>query len=69
MIESAGLSPEMDILIVAAEGAITITQKDAGVNTDISTWDKQFKNAIKKGAKPEGDLFEGLKNDFDEKEW
>jgi len=69
LIESAGLSPEMDILIVAAEGAITITQKDAGVNTDISTWDKQFKNAVKKGAKPEGDLFEGMKNDFDEKEW
>jgi hypothetical protein len=70
LIESAGLSPEMDILIVAAEGKITIMQiKDTGVNTDISTWDKQFKNAIKKGAKPEGDLFEGMKNDFDEKEW
>jgi antitoxin component of MazEF toxin-antitoxin module len=70
LIESAGLNPDMDILIEAAEGIITIMQiKDAGVNTDITTWDKQFKNAIKKGAKPGGDLFEGMKNDFDEKEW
>jgi antitoxin component of MazEF toxin-antitoxin module len=70
LIESAGLSQDTDILIMAAEGVITIMQKkDARVNTDISTWDKQFKNAIKKGAKPEGDLFEGMKNDFDEKEW
>jgi antitoxin component of MazEF toxin-antitoxin module len=70
LMESAGLSQDMDILIVAAEGIITIMQvKDGGVNTDISTWDNQFKNAIKKGAKPERDLFEGMKNNFDEKEW
>jgi len=70
LIESAGLNQDLDILIMAAEGIITIIQiRDAGVNTDISTWDKQFKNAIKKGAKPESDLFEGMKNDFDEKEW
>jgi len=70
LIESAGLNQDIDILIMAADGIIAIIQiKDAGVNTDISTWDKQFKNAIKRGAKPEGDLFEGMKNDFDEKEW
>jgi|ERR1022692_1752563 hypothetical protein len=69
-IEMAMLNPDIDIVIRAEEGVITIVQfKETGINTDLSTWDKQFKAAMKKGAKPEGDLFEGLKNDFDIKEW
>lgn len=70
LIEAAGLNAEADIVIHANEGVITIKQmKAAGINTDLSTWDKQFKAAIKKGAKPESDLFEGMANDFDSKEW
>lgn len=70
LIEAAGLNTEADIVIHANEGVITIKQmKAAGINTDLSTWDKQFKAAIKKGAKPESDLFEGMANDFDSKEW
>ncbi len=69
-IEMATLNPDIDIVIHAAEGVITIVQfKETSINTDLSTWDKQFKAAMKKGAKHEGDLFEGLKNDFDIKEW
>jgi antitoxin component of MazEF toxin-antitoxin module len=70
LIEAAGLNAEADIVIEANKGVITIKQmKAAGINTDLSTWDKQFKAAIKKGAKPEGDLFEGMANHFDSKEW
>ncbi len=70
LIESAGLKPEADIVIHASEGVITIMQlKEKGVNTDLSSWDKQFKATIKKGVKPETDMFEGMKNDFDSKEW
>lgn len=67
---SAGLNPEADIIIQANRGVITIVQmKQTRVNMDLSTWDKQFKTAIKKGALPENDLFDGLKNRFDSKEW
>ena len=70
VMEAARLSAETDIVIHAAEGIITIMQvKGTGINTDLSTWDKQFKAAIKEGAIPEGDLFEGMENEFDEKEW
>ncbi len=69
-IEKAKLNPDIDIVIRAAEGVITIVQfKETGINTDLSTWDKQFKASMKKGKKPERDLFEGLKNEFDVKEW
>jgi len=57
-------------VIQAADGVIYILQvKAPDVNTDLSTWDKQFKAAIKRGAKPENDLFEGMTNNFDLKEW
>ena len=70
LIEAAGLQSEKDILIHARDGVIYIVQeKDTAVNKDLSTWDKQFKAAIKKGSKPENDLFKGLNNDFDTKEW
>jgi len=70
VIESSGLRPEADIVVQASEGVIIIMQlKGAGVNTDLSSWDMQFKKAIKHGAKPEGDLFEGMENEFDTKEW
>jgi antitoxin component of MazEF toxin-antitoxin module len=70
VIEAAGLKPGIDIIIQAGNGIIIIAQlKETGVNTDLSSWDKHFKAAMKRGAKPEQDLFEGIKNDFDEKEW
>ena len=70
LIEAAGLNADADIVIEAADGVIYILQvKASDVNRDLSTWDKQFRAAIKKGAKPEGDLFEGMANDFDLKEW
>lgn len=70
LIEAARLNDEADIVIKANDGVITIIQlKGSEVNTDLSTWDKQFKAAMKKGAKPDDDLFEGMANDFDSKEW
>ena len=70
VIEMAGLNPDVDVVIRAVKGVITIAQsRETGINTDLSTWDKQFKAAMKSGAEPDGDLFEGLENDFDKKEW
>ncbi|HEY0678454.1 MAG TPA: hypothetical protein VGD17_09210 [Chitinophagaceae bacterium] len=70
VIKAAGIAPNADVVINAGKGVIYIFEvKPAGVNTDISTWDKQFKAAINKGTIPEGDLFDGLGNEFDQKEW
>ena len=32
-------------------------------------WDEAFKQAIANGDEPEGDMFEGMKNTFDDTEW
>ena len=71
VLEVAGLKADMDILIQALNGLITIKQAEMPVvNTDLSAWEKQFKAAIKAGAKPEEeDLFEGIENTFDKTEW
>lgn len=69
LIKVAGLNMDADIMIEASEGLITIAQAKPKVNTDLKTWDAQFKKAIKGGAKPEGDLFEGLANEFDKTQW
>jgi len=69
LIEAAGLNAEGDIMIVAGDGVITIQMKLSEVNTDLSTWDRQFKTAIKNGAQPEGDIFENMANEFDLNEW
>ena len=70
LIEAAGLNAKDDIVIHAADGVIYIIQyKSPEVNSDLSTWDKQFKISNKAGNKPEGDLFEGMSNEFDKNEW
>lgn len=66
----AGLDADRDIVIRAKKGLITIEQpQKPAVNTDLSTWEKHLKAAIKAGAKPEGDFFEGMENEFDKTEW
>jgi antitoxin component of MazEF toxin-antitoxin module len=71
VIKEAGISPEADLIIQVSDGVILIAEaKPAdGINTDISSWDKHYKNAIKKSNKPESDVWEGLQNKFDREEW
>jgi antitoxin component of MazEF toxin-antitoxin module len=68
LMETAGLIADEDIVIRASDGLITIQRAEKpAVNTNLSTWDKQFKAAVKAVAKPEGDLFDGIENEFDAK--
>ncbi|HWB90215.1 MAG TPA: hypothetical protein VG605_00120 [Puia sp.] len=70
LMDFAGLSADEDIVIRATNGQITIKPAEQHtVNTDLSTWEKQLKAAIKAGDKPEGDLWEGMANKFDKTEW
>lgn len=69
LLKIAGINTEDQIAIEAGEGMITISQAKLSINTDLKTWDAQFKKAIKAGHMPEKDLFEGLENSFDKTEW
>lgn len=70
LLKEAGIDTDIDVIAYASDGMIIIAQpKSSGINTDISTWDAQFKLAKKKGFKSEGDLFDNLVNEFDNKEW
>ena len=69
LIEASGISGN-DLIIEAANGIIAIRAVNSkDVNSVLSTWDRQFKSALKNGTKLEGDLFDGMKNEFDEEEW
>lgn len=69
MMEVANLKSKA-IFIEAFKGEIRIRPVDETmVNTDLSSWGKQFESAIKSGHAPEDDLFLGMKNAFDEEEW
>src|SRR4051812_5599605 len=71
LLQKAGLSEHAEITVTALEGQIIIMEikSPESVNTDLSSWEQQFKNAIKKGAVPEKDLFSGMANEFDQDEW
>jgi antitoxin component of MazEF toxin-antitoxin module len=70
LIKAAGMSEDADIIIKAGNGVIIIMDtKFSSINEDLSTWDAQFKQAIKQGKKPEKDMFEGTGNEFDKTEW
>lgn len=70
VIEAAGLNASDEIIIQAIDGAVYILPLQTGdVNTDLSTWDRQFKKAMKAGDRPEGDMFGELLNEFDTNEW
>jgi len=70
LIKAAGMSEDADIIIKAGNGVIIIIDvKFSSINEDLSSWDAQFKQAIKQSKKPEKDMFEGTKNEFDKTEW
>lgn len=71
VIEEAGISPDADLIIQVSDGVILIAEaKSTGiVNTDLSSWDEHYKNAINYGNKPETDVWEGVQNSFDREEW
>ncbi|MGI8634862.1 MAG: AbrB/MazE/SpoVT family DNA-binding domain-containing protein [Segetibacter sp.] len=71
MIKKLGVSDDAEVIVMAEKGQITIkpAESKVSINTDISTWEAQFKAAIKNGDQPEADLFNGLENNFDQEEW
>lgn len=69
IIDLAGIHTN-NVVIEASKGEIMIRSvDDKTVNTDLSSWGTQFKNALKSDQVPDSDLFDGMKNKFDDEEW
>lgn len=71
LLDQSGITPSSEVTIEVKDGSIVITpvRKRPPINRDLSTWDAQFKEAFKDGHKPEGDMWEGMINEFDKTEW
>ena len=71
MIKELGIEDDADVIVTTEKGRIIIkpSTNKRKINTDLSTWEAQFKAAIKNGDKPETDMFEGMENNFDKEEW
>ncbi|MCW3108338.1 MAG: AbrB/MazE/SpoVT family DNA-binding protein [Segetibacter sp.] len=71
MIRELGVADDAEVIVIAEKGQIIIkpAENKRKINTDLSTWEAQFKAAIKNGDKPEHDLFEGMENNFDKEKW
>jgi hypothetical protein len=69
MMDIAGIQNN-NVVIEACRGEIRIRPIDEKmVNTDLSSWGKQFEDALNAGQKGDADLFSDMKNKFDEEEW
>lgn len=71
MIKDLGVADDAEVTVTAEKGRIIITPREnkRKINTDLSSWEAQFKAAIKNGDQPEIDMFEGMENEFDKEEW
>lgn len=71
LLNEAGISTTSNITIEAKRNAIIITPhtKRRPLNTDLTTWRKQIKAAIKQGQKPEKSVWGNKLSASEEKEW
>jgi antitoxin MazE len=56
------------------DSKIEIELKDNGIlikpaENARDNWETMFSSAIDEGSEPEGDLYKGMSNEFDEEEW
>lgn len=71
LLQEAGVTESKKVSIEVKDGTIVITpvKKDFVVNLDRSTWDAQFKKAIKAGNKPEKTLWPNNASEKADKDW
>ncbi len=66
ILEEAGISGEVEV--TATKNSILITSARRRPNFDKSTWEKQFKDAIKKHG-PETSIWDNSLSEQEEKDW
>ena len=64
MLISCGITNEVEMEVLGDSIMLRSTKKKAR-----DGWDEAFKQAIANGDKPENDMFEGMKNTFDDSDW
>lgn len=64
MLATCGITDEVDMEVLGDTIMMRSTKKHPR-----DGWDEAFKKAIADGDKPEGDMFEGIKNTFDDRDW
>jgi antitoxin MazE len=64
MLQQAGIGETVDVEIT--DGALILR---AVKKHPRDGWDAAFDKAVKAGDQPEGDLFEGVQNGFDQTDW
>jgi antitoxin MazE len=64
MLVSCGITDEVEMEVLGDSIMLRSTK-----NKPRQGWDEAFKQAITNGEEPEDDLFEGIKNKFDDIEW
>ncbi|MDZ7898543.1 MAG: AbrB/MazE/SpoVT family DNA-binding domain-containing protein [Arcicella sp.] len=64
MLSTCGIIDEVEMEVLGDSIVMRSTKKHPR-----DGWDEAFKQAIANGDKPEGDMFEGMKNTFDDLDW
>ena len=64
MLATCGITDEVEMEVLGDSIMLRSTKKSAR-----DGWDLAFKRAIANGNEPENDMFEGMKNEFDDTEW
>ncbi len=71
LMNQSGIKDGTEVIVAAEKGRIIIepVENKRKINTDLTSWEAQFKAAIKNGDESETDIFEGMENKFDKEEW
>lgn len=71
LLDRAGITYTVKINVEAKGNSIVISSvsKRRPVNSDISTWRKQIKAAIKQGQKPEKNIWQNGLTELEQEEW
>lgn len=71
ILNEMGATADSAINIEVKNGQVilTATKRRRPINTDVNTWDAQFKQAFKDGHKPEKSVWGNMQNAADKKEW
>ena len=64
MLATCGITDEVEMEVLGDSIVMRSTKKHPR-----DGWDEAFKQAIANGDKPENDMFEGIKNTFDDSDW
>ncbi len=64
MLATCGITDEVEMEVLGNSIVMRSTKKHPR-----DGWDEAFKQAIANGDKPENDMFEGMKNTFDDTDW